>query len=139
VVPISGGNTERQIMALIMDFGARGSVPRRRTAWPWPRWPRRWASTCATALRVGVFGAEPWSDAMRREHRGGTGIKAFDIYGLSEIMGPGVACECEPACGLHGWEDHFLFETIDPDTGEPVPDGEEGELVITTLTKQACP
>ena len=90
-------------------------------------------------LRVGMFGAEPWSAAMRDEIEARLGLRAYDIYGLSEIMGPGVACECECRNGLHGWEDHFLFELVDPETGAPVPDGEAGELVITTLTKEALP
>ena len=90
-------------------------------------------------LRVGMFGAEPWSAAMRREIESRIGLKAVDVYGLSEIMGPGVACECECQNGLHGWEDHFLFEVIDPETGVPVPEGQAGELVISTLTKQALP
>ena len=76
---------------------------------------------------------------MRAEIEARLGLKAVDIYGLSEIMGPGVACECQCQAGLHGWEDHFLFEVIDPDTGQRVPEGETGELVITTLTKQALP
>ena len=91
-------------------------------------------------LRVGVFGAEPWSDAMRRDLEEKLGIKAVDLYGLSEIIGPGVACECHVSQnGLHGWEDHFLFEVVDPKTLEPVKDGDPGELVITTLTKEALP
>ena len=90
-------------------------------------------------LRLGLFGAEPWSAAMRAEVEARLGLRAFDIYGLSEIMGPGVACECECRAGLHGWEDHFLFELIDPDSGERVDDGAAGELVITTLTKEALP
>jgi len=91
-------------------------------------------------VRIGVFGAEPWSDAMRRDLESKLGIKAIDLYGLSEIIGPGVACECNVAqSGLHGWEDHFLFEVIDPKTLEPVKDGDPGELVITTLTKEALP
>jgi phenylacetate-CoA ligase len=92
-----------------------------------------------SALRIGIFGAEPWSEAMRREIEARLGLKAIDNYGLSEIMGPGVAVECEQQAGLHGWEDHFLFEVIDPDTQQPVPEGGIGELVITTLTKQALP
>jgi phenylacetate-CoA ligase len=91
-------------------------------------------------LRIGLFGAEPWSEAMRNEIQIRLGLKAVDVYGLSEILGPGVACECEEAqAGLHGWEDHFLFEVIDPDTGKPVAEGQQGELVITTLTKEALP
>jgi phenylacetate-CoA ligase len=90
-------------------------------------------------LRVGLFGAEPWSAAMRREIESRMGLAAIDVYGLSEIMGPGVACECECQAGLHGWEDHFLFEVIDPQSGAPLPEGQAGELVITTLTKEALP
>ena len=86
------------------------------------------------------YGAEPWSDAMRRDLEARLGLKAVDVYGLSEIMGPGVACECHGIqSGLHGWEDHFLFETIDPETMQPLPLGSTGELVITTLTKEAQP
>ncbi len=92
-----------------------------------------------SGLEIGMFGAEPWSDAMRRELEARLGLKAIDIYGLSEIMGPGVACECECQAGLHGWEDQFLFEVIDPETERPVPEGQAGELVITTLTKEALP
>jgi phenylacetate-CoA ligase len=91
-------------------------------------------------LRVGLFGAEPWSEAMRAELQARLGLTAVDIYGLSEILGPGVACECGVAqAGLHGWEDHFLFEIIDPKSLKPLPLGETGELVITTLTKEALP
>jgi phenylacetate-CoA ligase len=93
----------------------------------------------ASSLEIGLFGAEPWSEGLRREIEARLGLKAMDVYGLSEIMGPGVAVECEAQDGLHAWEDHFLFEIIDPDTGEPVPEGAPGELVITTLTKQALP
>src|SRR5207244_4195649 len=90
-------------------------------------------------LRLGLFGAEPWTSGMRHEIELRLGLKAFDLYGLSEIMGPGVASECECQDGLHGWEDHFIFEIIDTETGKPLPDGQAGELVITTLTKQALP
>jgi phenylacetate-CoA ligase len=139
VVPISGGSTERQV-ALIMDF-------RPRVLCATPSYALAIAEVAeqmgvdlrGSALRIGMFGAEPWSDAMRREIEARMGLRAVDIYGLSEIMGPGVACECEARSGLHGWEDHFLFETIDIETGLPVPEGQPGELVITTLTKQALP
>ena len=90
--------------------------------------------------RLGLFGAEPWSDAMRASIEARLGLKAVDLYGLSEIIGPGVACECaERQAGLHGWEDHFLFEVIDPKTCAPLPIGAAGELVITTLSKEALP
>jgi len=93
----------------------------------------------ALPLRVGVFGAEPWSSAMRERIQADAGIKAFDIYGLSEIIGPGVASECSAQDGLHVFEDHFYPEIIDPETGESLPDGSEGELVLTTLSKKAMP
>lgn len=139
VIPTSGGNTERQIMVM-QDFGA--------------------TAICCTpsyflhitdkagdmgidigklGLRVGVFGAEPWSEGMRQRIQEGTGIRAHDIYGLSEIIGPGVAIECAEQNGLHVLEDYFYPEIIDLETLEPLPDGEEGELVLTTLAKQAIP
>jgi phenylacetate-CoA ligase len=90
-------------------------------------------------LRAGVFGAEPWTDSMRQHIEAQSGIEAFDIYGLSEIIGPGVGCECRHHQGLHIFEDHFYPEIIDTETGEPLPDGMEGELVLTTLSKQAMP
>ncbi|MFO1330761.1 MAG: phenylacetate--CoA ligase [Rubrivivax sp.] len=139
VVPVSGGATERQV-TLIMDFGAQVLCATPSYALAIAEVAEQMGVDLRKSrLRVGLFGAEPWSDAMRREIELRLGLRAVDIYGLSEIMGPGVACECEARCGLHGWEDHFLFETIDPDTGVPVPEGEPGELVITTLTKQALP
>jgi phenylacetate-CoA ligase len=140
VVPISGGGTERQV-ALMRDFGASVLCAT-------PSYALNIAEVAQamgvdlrdTPLRCGAFGAEPWSEAIRQELEGKLGIKAVDIYGLSEIMGPGVACECHVAqTGLHGWEDHFLFEIVDPTTLEPLPFGEAGELVITTLTKEALP
>jgi phenylacetate-CoA ligase len=139
VVPVSGGSTERQV-ALIEDFRARVlcATPSYALAIAEVA-EQQGVDLRASALDVGVFGAEPWSDAMRREIEARLGVRAIDIYGLSEIMGPGVACECEHQAGLHGWEDHFLFEVIDPDTGAPVPEGHAGELVITTLTKEALP
>ena len=140
VVPVSGGATERQIV-LIQDFGARVLCAT-------PSYALSIAEVAEnqgidlrkSKLEIGIFGAEPWSEAMRKELDARLGIKSVDIYGLSEIMGPGVAAECiEARDGLHGWEDHFLFEVIDPDTGRPVPEGQIGELVITTLTKEALP
>lgn len=140
VVPMSGGNTEKQIV-LLQDFAADVLCAT-------PSYALNIAETAehtgidlrSSRLRIGVFGAEPWSEAMRRELDTRLGITSVDIYGLSEIMGPGVACECiEARNGLHGWEDHFLFETIDAETGHTLPLGAEGELVITTLTKQALP
>jgi len=92
-----------------------------------------------TKLRIGIFGAEPWTDAMRQEIEERMGVKAYDIYGLTEIIGPGVSSECEAQNGLHVFEDHFYPEIIDPDTLEPIEGDGEGELVFTTLTKQAMP
>lgn len=140
VVPISGGLTERQIV-LIEDFGAR-------VLFSTPSYAlniaevaaRQGVDLAAGSLALGMFGAEPWSEAMRGELEFSLGIKAMDHYGLSEIIGPGVAGECiEAQAGLHGWEDHFLFEIVDPQSGEPLPMGATGELVITTLTKEALP
>ncbi|NYD43803.1 phenylacetate--CoA ligase PaaK [Nocardioides panaciterrulae] len=140
VVPVSGGMTERQVR-LIADFEPRiimvtpsymlAVVDEMRRQGIDPR---------ETSLQIGIFGAEPWTNEMRREMEQVLGIDAVDIYGLSEVMGPGVAQECvETKDGLHIWEDHFYPEVIDPVTGEVLPDGEEGELVFTSLTKQAMP
>jgi len=139
VVPMSGGSTERQV-ALMMDFGARVlcATPSYALAIAEVA-EQQGVDLRRSALDIGLFGAEPWSDAMRREIEARLGLRAVDVYGLSEIMGPGVACECECQAGLHGWEDHFLFEVIDPDTGGAVAEGQPGELVITTLTKEALP
>ena len=139
-VPVSGGATERQV-ALMQDLGARvlGATP---------SYALNIAEVAAgmgvdlraLPLRYGCFGAEPWSDAIRRDLEAKFDIKAMDTYGLSEIIGPGVASECHQAQrGLHIWEDNFLCEVIDPDTTRPVPLGEAGELVLTTLTKEALP
>ena len=140
VVPMSGGNTERQIV-LMQDFGARVLCATPSYALSIAEVAeKQGVDLRRSKLEIGIFGAEPWSEAMRKELDQRLGIKAVDIYGLSEIMGPGVAAECvEVRDGLHGWEDHFLFEVIDPDTGKDVPEGVSGELVITTLTKEALP
>ena len=140
VVPMSGGSTERQIV-LIKDFGARVlcATPSYALAIAEVA-EKEGVDLRRSKLKIGLFGAEPWSEAMRKEVQIRLGLKAIDIYGLSEILGPGVACECEEMqAGLHGWEDHFIFEVIDPDTGKPVAEGQQGELVITTLTKEALP
>ena len=140
VVPISGGQTEKQVQliqdfkpeiimvtpsymqVLIEEFVRQGLDPRE------------------SSLKIGIFGAEPWTEAMRHEIEGKAGIDAVDIYGLSEVMGPGVASECvETKDGPVIWEDHFYPEIIDPDTGEVLPDGQEGELVFTSLSKEAFP
>ena len=140
VVPMSGGQTEKQVQ-LITDFQPdiimvtpsymQVIVEEMRRQGLDPR---------ASSLKVGIFGAEPWTEAMRRDIEESAGLDAVDIYGLSEVMGPGVANECiETKDGPVVWEDHFYPEIIDPDTGEVLPDGEEGELVFTTLTKEALP
>jgi phenylacetate-CoA ligase len=140
VIPMSGGQTEKQIqlitdfqpkvimvtpsymLVLAEEFEKQGIDPRK------------------TSLKIGMFGAEPWTGAMRGEIESKMGIDAVDLYGLSEVLGPGVACECvESKDGPVIWEDHFLAEIIDPETGEVLPDGEEGELVFTSLTKEAFP
>jgi len=139
VIPISGGNTDRQIM-IMKDFGVTAicCTPSYFTHLM-DRAMELGVDLRALPIRVGVFGAEPWSESMRRCIETGAGIKAFDIYGLSEIIGPGVAIECPMHNGLHVFEDYFYPEVIDPVTEEPVPDGEEGELVLTTLSKTAMP
>jgi phenylacetate-CoA ligase len=140
VVPVSGGQTEKQVQliedfrpdiimvtpsymqVIVEEFRRQGKDPR------------------AMSLKLGIFGAEPWTEAMRRDIEASAGLDAVDIYGLSEVMGPGVASECvETKDGPVVWEDHFYPEIIDPDTGEVLPDGSEGELVFTTLTKEALP
>jgi phenylacetate-CoA ligase len=139
VVPMSGGGTERQVL-LLKDFRANVICAT-------PSYALNIAEVAAgmgielrsDALRIGVFGAEPWSEAMRASLQARLGVKALDHYGLSEVQGPGVGGECDAQAGLHGWEDHFLFEIVDPKSLRPLPAGESGELVITTLTKQALP
>jgi phenylacetate-CoA ligase len=137
VIPISGGNTERQLMVL-QDFGVTAICCT-------PSYMVHLIERAKEAkigfgkLAVGVFGAEPWSEAMREHIQAEAGIRAHDIYGLSEIIGPGVGVECLRRDGLHLFEDHFFPEIVDPATGEVLPDGAEGELVLTTLSKRAMP
>ena len=140
VIPISGGNTRRQL-TFMQDFGST-------TLCCTPSYAVHLAEAAREAgldpkkdfkLRQGFFGAEPWSEGMRGEIERSLGIKAYDIYGLTEIIGPGVASECTEQNGLHINEDHFYPEIINPDTGEVLPDGEKGELVFTTLTKTGTP
>jgi phenylacetate-CoA ligase len=140
VVPMSGGQTERQVQ-LIVDFRPDVIVvtPSYMLA-ILDEMERQGVDPASTSLKVGIFGAEPWTEDMRREIESRLDMHAVDIYGLSEVIGPGVANECvETKDGLHIWEDHFYPEVIDPDTGEVLPDGEKGELVFTSLTKQAFP
>jgi len=140
VIPISGGNTKKQIM-IMQDFGSTVLTCT-------PSYSLFMAEAAheegidfrSLKLRVGIFGAEPWSEAMREEIEHKLNLTAIDIYGLSEIMGPGVAIECvEAKSGLHIWEDHFIPEIINPETGQRLGEGEQGELVITTITKQGIP
>ena len=140
VIPMSGGMTERQVQS-IQDF-----KPDIITVTPsymlaiLDEFTRQGLDPRASSLRIGIFGAEPWTNAMRQEIEASFSIQAVDIYGLSEVIGPGVAQEClESKDGLHVWEDHFYPEVVDPDTGAVLPDGERGELVFTSLTKEALP
>ncbi len=140
VVPMSGGQTEKQVQ-LIQDF-----KPRILMVTPSymqviiEEMKKQGIDPRSTSVKIGIFGAEPWTEAMRKEIEKDADMKAVDIYGLSEVMGPGVASECvETQDGPVIWEDHFLPEIINPETGEPVADGEEGELVFTSLTKEALP
>jgi len=139
VIPASGGHTKRQIM-LMKDFGSTILACT-------PSYAMHLAlvmdemglSKSDLKLKGGLFGAEPWSQNMRSQLEARLGLMALDVYGLTEIIGPGVAVECPEQNGLHVWEDHFLFEVIDPDTGRQLPPGSFGELVVTSLTKQAMP
>ncbi len=139
VVPVSGGNTERQVM-LMQDFGT--------TVWMGtPSYclyllevaDQMGVDLRQSKLQFAIFGAEPWSEQMRAEIEDRMGVRAYDIYGLTEIIGPGVSSECTERCGLHIFEDHFVPELIDPGTLEPIEGDGEGELVLTTVTKQAMP
>ncbi|NLN59403.1 MAG: phenylacetate--CoA ligase [Deltaproteobacteria bacterium] len=140
VIPISGGNTKRQIM-ILQDFGPTAICCTPSYALNLAEQGEAMGIDMGTLkLRVGIFGAEPWSENMRNEVEDALNLAAMNIYGLSEIMGPGVAMEChEGREGMHVFEDHFLVETINPETGEVLPAGEPGELVFTTLTKEAFP
>jgi len=139
VIPISGGNTKKQIQ-LMQDFGSTVIACT-------PSYALFLAEVMeemgiapeSLKLRVGIFGAEPWSESMRREIESKLKLKAIDIYGLSEVIGPGVSCECEHQSGMHINEDHFIPEIINPETLEPVMEGEIGELVFTTVTKEGIP
>ena len=140
VIPASGGMTARQV-TLIQDFQPEIiMVTPTYMLTLLDEFERRGIDPRSTSLKVGIFGAEPWTERMRAEIEERLGLHAVDIYGLSEVIGPGVAQECvETKDGLHIWEDHFYPEVIDPVTGAVLPDGEEGELVLTSLTKQAMP
>jgi len=139
VVPVSSGNTEKQIM-LMEDFGVTTLISTPSYALHMAEVAREMGvDRSRLQLRVGLFGSEAWTDEMRQAIEADWGIKATDNYGLSEVMGPGVSGECLYTCGMHLNEDHILMEVIDPKTGEVVPENHEGELVITTLTKEAFP
>ena len=140
VIPMSGGSTKKQIM-ILQDFGPTAICCTPSYAlYLAEQGEEMGVDMRSLRLRVGILGAEPWSERMRQEIEDRLGIKALDIYGLSEIIGPGVAIECaEGRNGLHIFEDHFIVETMNPVTGETVPYGETGELVFTSLTKDACP
>jgi len=140
VVPVSGGMTERQVR-LIEDFQATGiTVTPSYMLSILDEYRRQGLDPRKSPLEVGIFGAEPWTNAMREEVEQAFDMHAVDIYGLSEVMGPGVSCECvESKDGLHIWEDHFYPEIIDPETGAVLPDGALGELVFTSLSKEAFP
>ncbi len=139
VIPISGGNTERQVM-ILKDFGVTAiSCTPSYFIHLMERADEMGVAMKELPLRVGIFGAEPWTDAMRRHIEQDSNLRAFDIYGLTEIIGPGVGAECGCQNGLHIFEDHFYPEIIDPETGEVLPDGSTGELVLTTLSKWAMP
>lgn len=140
VVPVSGGMTERQV-TLIEDFGASTiMITPSYMLSVLDQYHAQGLDPRKSPLKVGIFGAEPWTNAMRQEIEQSFDMHAVDIYGLSEVMGPGVANECvETKDGLHIWEDHFYPEIINPETGQPVEDGEKGELVFTSLSKEAFP
>ncbi len=137
-IPISSGNTHNQIQTMV-DFGSTALCCTPSYALYLGEAAEELGITDELKLKVGIFGAEPWTEDMRHAIEDKLGLKAYDIYGLSEIMGPGVACECEYQEGMHVWEDMFIPEIIDPDTCEVLPYGEQGELVFTTITKEGFP
>ena len=137
-IPISAGNTQRQIQTMI-DFGSTVLCCTPSYAMYLGEVIEEMGVKDQLKLESGIFGAEPWTEEMRAQIEEKLGLKAYDIYGLSEIMGPGVSYECEYQCGMHVCEDHFIPEIIDPDTGEVLPEGEWGELVFTTITKEGFP
>lgn len=137
-IPISSGNTQRQIQTMI-DFGATVLCCTPSYAMYLGETIEEMGVKDQLKLKVGIFGAEPWTEEMRQQIEEKLGLKAYDIYGLSEIMGPGVSYECEYQCGMHVCEDNFIPEIIDPDTGEVLPEGAQGELVFTTITKEGFP
>ncbi len=138
VIPISSGNTANQIQTMV-DFGATVLCCTPSYAMYLGEEVERMGLRDQLKLRIGIFGAEPWSENMRRQIEEKLGLKAYDIYGLSEVLGPGVSCECPEQAGMHVWEDNFIVETIDPETGEQLPAGTPGELVFTSITKEAFP
>ncbi len=138
VIPMSSGNTALQIQTMI-DFGATVLCCTPSYAMYIAEEVERLGLRDRLKLKYGIFGAEPWSEKMRAKIEEGLGIRAYDIYGLSEVMGPGVSCECEYQCGMHINEDNFIAEIIDPETEEVLPEGAAGELVFTSLTKEAFP
>ena len=137
-IPISAGNTQRQIQTMI-DFGSTVLCCTPSYAMYLGETIEEMGVKDQLKLKAGIFGAEPWTEEMRVQIEEKLGLKAYDIYGLSEIMGPGVSYECEYQCGMHVCEDNFIPEIIDPDTGEVLPEGEWGELVFTTITKEGFP
>ncbi len=138
VIPISAGNTALQIQTMI-DFKSTAICCTPSYAMYLAEEIEKAGVKDQLSLKVGIFGAEPWTESMRHEIEEKLGIKAYDIYGLSEILGPGVSCECEYQCGMHVWEDNFIPEIIDPDTCEVLPEGSTGELVFTSITKEGFP
>jgi len=138
VIPISGGNTRRQV-TVMQDFGSTVLASTPSYALYMAEVAEEMGIRDQLKLRAGVFGAEPWSEGMRRDLERNLGVLAIDIYGMSELIGPGVSSECECQCGLHVFEDHFYPEIIDSETEEVLPPGSRGELVVTTITKEALP